>query len=112
MNNSLTITDFQGVWEHALWEALRVCGILGQMYRIPGAHEVAQEQVVVNWGNGVLYDEEKTCVRMLGEVQAGLLQPERYLGHVYNLPCDTADQRAKIRRNYMPEVADEPEEDE
>lgn len=109
---SLTITDFQGVWEHTIWEALRVCGILGQMYRIPGAHEVAQEQVVISWGNGVLYDEEKTRQRMLGEVQAGLLQPERYLGFTYKRPCDTPSQRAKIRRDYMPEVADEPEEDE
>ena len=109
---SLTITDFQGMWETAVREALRVCGVLGQMYRIPGAREVAEDQVVIAWGNGVLYDEEKTRVQMLGEVQAGLLQPERYLGHVYNLPCDTPAQRAKIRKDYMPEVADEPEEDE
>ena len=109
---SLTITDFQGMWETAVREALRVCGVLGQMYRIPGAREVAEDQVVIAWGNGVLYDEEKTRVQMLGEVQVGLLQPERYLGHVYNLPCDTPAQRAKIRKDYMPEVADEPEEDE
>jgi hypothetical protein len=109
---SLTITDFQDMWESAVREAMRVCGILGQMYSISGAHEVAEEQVIIAWGNGVLYDEEKTRVQMLGEVQAGLLQPERYLGHVYNLPCDTSAQRAKIRKDYMPEVADEPEEDE
>lgn len=109
---SLTITHFQSMWEKAIWETLRVCGVLGQMYRIPGAHEVAEDQVVISWGNGVLYDEEKIRTQMLGEVQAGLLQPERYLGHVYNLPCDTPSQRAKIRKDYMPEVADEPEEDE
>ena len=109
---NLTITDFQQMWENAVREALRVCGILGQMYRIPGAHEVTGDQVVISWGNGVLFDEEKTRQRMLSEVQANLLQPERYLGFVYNLPCDTATQRARIRKDYMPEVADEPEEDE
>ncbi len=108
---SLTITDFQQMWETAVREALRLCGILGKLYRIPGAHEVAEDQVVISWGNGVLFDEEKTRQRMLGEVQAGLLQPERYLGFTYKLPCDTPEQRARIRKDYMPEVLDEPEED-
>lgn len=108
---SLTISDFQQMWEKSIREALRVCGILGQMYHIPGAHEVADDQVVISWGNGVLFDEEKTRQQMLGEVQAGLLQPERYLGFAYNLPCDTPAQRARIRKDYMPEPEDEPEED-
>ena len=109
---SLTITDFQQMWETAVEEALRVCGVLGQMYQIPGAHEVTEDQVVISWGNGVLFDEEKTRTQMLGEVQAGLLQPERYLGFAYNLPCDTPAQRARIRKDYMPETVDEAEEDE
>ena len=108
---SLTISDFQGMWVGAVREALRVCGVLGQMYRIPGAHEVADDQVLISWGNGVLFDREETRKQMLSEVQAGLLQPERYLGFAYNLPCDTPSQRARIRKDYMPEVADEPEED-
>jgi A118 family predicted phage portal protein len=101
---SLTIGDFQKMWEDAVREAMRVCGILGQLYKVPGAHEVADDQVVISWGNGVLFDEEKTRQRMLSEVQAGLLQPERYLGFAYNLPCDTPAQRARIRKDYMPEV--------
>lgn len=109
---SLTITDFQQMWEDAVREALRVCGVLGKMYRISGAHEVAEDQLVISWGNGVLFDEEKTRQRMLVELQAGLLQPERYLGFTYKLPCDTPAQRARIRKDYMPEVVDEPEEDE
>lgn len=108
---SLTITDFQQMWEGAVREALRLCGILGKLYSVPGAHEVAEDQAVISWGNGVLFDEEKTRQRMLGEVQAGLLQPERYLGFAYKLPCDTPIQRARIRKDYMPEVLDEPEED-
>lgn len=108
---NLTITDFQQMWEDAAREALRLCGILGQMYHIPGAHEVTEDQVVISWGNGVLFDEEKTRQRMLSEVQANLLQPERYLGFTYKLPCDTPAQRARIRKDYMPEVADELEDE-
>lgn len=108
---SLTITDFQKMWERAVRETMRVCGIFGQMYRIPGAHEVTEDQVIISWGNGVLFDEEGTRLRMLGETQAGLLQPERYLGFTYKLPCDTPAQRARIRKDYMPEVTGEPEED-
>ena len=39
-------------------------------------------------------------------------QTTPYLGHVYKQPCETDAQRAKIRKDYMPEVAEEPEEDE
>lgn len=108
---SLTITDFQQMWEKAVCETLRLCGTLGKLYSVPGAHDIAEDQVVISWGNGVLFDEEKTRQRMLSETQAGLLQPERYLGFTYKLPCDTPSQRAKIRKDYMPGVEGEPEED-
>ena len=108
---SLTITDFQQMWERAVYETLRLCSVLGKLYQVSGAHEVAEDQVVVSWGNGVLFDEEGTRLRMLSEVQAGLLQPERYLGFAYNLPCDTPAQRARIRKDYMPEALDESEDD-
>lgn len=108
---NLTVIDFQRMWERAVREALRVCGVLGRLYRVAGSHDVAEDAVAVSWGNGVLYDEEAVRTRMLSEVQAGLLQPERYLGHVYAMPCETAAQRARIRKEYMPEVDGEPEED-
>ena len=108
---NLTVIDFQRMWERAVREALRVCGVLGRLYRVAGSHEIAEDAVTVSWGNGVLYDEEAVRSRMLSEVQAGLLQPERYLGHVYALPCETAEQRARIRKEYMPEVGGEPEEE-
>lgn len=106
---SLTVVDFQRSWENAVMEALRVCAVLGQLYRITGAKEVSEDQVVINFGNGVLYDEETTRLRMLGEVQAGLLMPERYLGFTYKLPCEDEAQRAKIRKDYMPGAIEEAE---
>lgn len=109
---NLTIIDFQKMWENAVQEAMRVCGILGQLYQIPGAQDIPEEAVTINWGNGVLYDEAKVYTEMKEQVSMGLLQPERLIGWYYNLPCDTPAQREKVRKLYMPEVETEEEEDE
>ena len=106
---SLTITDLQHMWEDAVHEALRLCGILGRLYHIAGASDLTEDVAVFNWGNGVLYDEEKTYKELKEQVSMGLLQPERLVGWYHNLPCDTPSQREKIRKDYMP-VAIEDEE--
>lgn len=104
---NLTIIDFQNMWERAVLETVRLCGVLGQMYQIAGAHEVADDAVTFDWGNGVLYDEAKTYGEMKEMVAQGLLQPERLLGWYLNLPCDTTEERAAIRDKYMPLAAGE-----
>ena len=57
---NLTIIDLQKVWEKAVYEAVVLCGALGKLYQIPGAHDVPEDAVAIDWGNGVLYDEDKT----------------------------------------------------
>ncbi len=104
---SLTITDLQKMWEHAVKKVLSLCGVLGRLYRVTGAADVPEDSVVFNWGNGVLYDEEKTYKELKEQVSAKLLQPERLLGWYYNLPCDTPAQREKIRTDYMPQAVEE-----
>lgn len=104
---NLTIIDFQKVWESVVQETMRLCSILGQLYRVPGAKEVPDDAVVITWGNGVLYDEAKTNSELLQQVQSGLLQPERYVGWYHNLPCNTPEERAEIRRDYMPDFLEE-----
>lgn len=106
---SLTITDLQHMWEDAVQEALRLCGILGRLYQIAGASDLAEDAAVFNWGNGVLYDEEKTYKELKEQVSMGLLQPERLIGWYRNLPCDTPAQREKIRKDYMPQLVEEEE---
>ena len=102
---NLTIIDFQRMWESAVREAVRVCEILGRLYKVFSGSTIDQEKdITISWGNGVLYDEDKTNSEMMSQVQAGLLAPERYLGWYYNLPCDTEADREKIRKEYMPEV--------
>lgn len=101
---NLTIKDLQEMWTEVVNEALRVCCVLGKMYGIYSGAPVEADDVSISYGNGILYDEDKTNAEMLSQVQAGLLAPERYLGWYYDLPCDTEADRAKIRRDFMPEA--------
>lgn len=106
---NLTIIDFQQMWENALREAVRLCGVLGQLYHIPGAHEVPDDSVVIDWGNGVLFDEEKTWADYKDMVASGLLKPEIALGWRFNMPADTPAQQEKIRKMYMPDAVEDGE---
>lgn len=101
---NLTIIEFQQAWEDAAREAVKLCGILGKMYKIPGAHEVADDAITFDWGNGVLYDEEATWADMKDQVAKGLLKPEIAVGWRYGMPYDTPEDLRKIREKYMPEV--------
>lgn len=106
---NLSIIDFQVMWENAVREAVRVCGVLGKMYKVTGADDRidTEKDISVSWGNGILYDEEKTGQQMLSQVQAGLLRPEIYLGWYYDMPTETDADLQKIREKYMPEVVDD-----
>lgn len=101
---SLTITDFQEAWEEAVKETVKLCGIMGQMYNVPGAHEVADDAVTFDWGNGVLYDDDAAWADMKDQVARGLLKPEIAVGWRYGMPYDTPEDMKKIREKYMPEI--------
>lgn len=101
---NLTIIDVQAMWTDAVLEALRLCGLLGKLYRVPGAHEAAKDAVVLDYGNGVLYDEEKTWADYLTMVAQGLLKPEIAVGWRFNMPTETERDLERIREKYMPEV--------
>lgn len=106
---NLTIIEFQQMLETAIREAVRLCGTLGQMYRVPGAHDVDDDSIVVDWGNGVLFDEEKTWADYKDMVASGLLKPEIALGWKFNMPRDTPAQLKKIRGKYMPDAVEDEE---
>lgn len=99
---NLTIMDLQGMWERAARETVRLCGVLGELYHIPHAHEAPEDAVTIDWGNGVLYDEEKTWADYQKMVAAGLLKPEIALGWRFNMPCETEADLQKIRQKFMP----------
>lgn len=106
---NLTIIELQRIWEGAVKEALHLCSVLGDAYKIAGAHPVDEKSVVINWGNGILYDESKTYAELKEQVSMGLLQPERLVGWYHNMPCDTPEERAAVKERYMPAAVEEVE---
>lgn len=102
---AITIGDLQQVWQGAVMESVRVCGVLGELYQVYHGPEIKPEdEVHISFGDGVLYDRDKVNQEMMEQVQAGLLAPERYLSWYYDLPSETPEDRAKIREQYMPEL--------
>lgn len=102
---NLTIIDFQQMWESAVREAVRVCDVLGRMYKAQtGAAVDPEKDVVIDWGNGILYDEEKEWSNYMALVSAGMLKPEIALAWKFNMPWDTPEDLRKIREKYMPEI--------
>lgn len=99
---NLTIIDFQQMFEAAAKEAVRLCGILGRLYHVPEAHDVSEGAISIDWGNGTLYDEDKTWADYLDMVARGLLKPEIALGWRFNMPTETEKDLAAIRAKYMP----------
>ena len=100
---NLSIMDIQEMWTGAVKEVVRICGILGVLYHVPGAHETDPEEVVLDYGNGVLYDEEKTWADYIDMVARGLLKPEIALGWRFGMPTETPEDLQKVREKYMPE---------
>lgn len=98
---NLVVIDLQQTWETAVRETAALCCALGQQYRIPGA-PAEPSDIAIDWGNGVLYDEDKQWEAYRGMVADGLLKPEIALGWRFDLPVETEEQRTKVRENLMP----------
>ncbi|MBQ3045143.1 MAG: phage portal protein [Clostridia bacterium] len=101
---NLTIIDFQEVWENALKEVAVLCAELGKLYNVKGAVDIDPKKISIDWGDGVLYNRDKTWQEYKEMVQAGLLKPEIAIAWYFNLPCKTKPDLEKIRREYMPEI--------
>lgn len=103
---NLTIQDFQQMWDDAVREALRVCSILGPMYKMSGATVLDPEKdAEINWGDGVLFDRTRTWQEYNSMVSSGLLKPEIAVAWYFDLPFPkTPADFEKIQAEYMPEM--------
>lgn len=102
---NLTIIDFQECWSDALKELLSTCVRLGQLYHLTGSGVFDPENdIVIDWGDGVLYNRDKTWQEYSAMVASGLLKPELALAWYFDLPHDTPADIQKIRDAYMPEM--------
>ena len=101
---NLTVMDFQDMWQEALGQGIGLCA---QLSRIYGKTPVPEDlSFCVDWGNGVLYDEDKTWESYRQMVAEGLLKPEIALGWRFQMPADTPEEQAKIRSKFMPQAGD------
>ncbi len=98
--HNLTVMDFQEMWALAVRDTAALCAVLADIYKLAA---VADESLSIDWGNGVLYDEDKLWADYQKMVESGLLKPEIALGWRFDLPADTEEQRAEIRKRLMPE---------
>lgn len=102
---NLTIIDFQHMWEAAVREAVRVCGVLGRTYKLYSGPTVDPvKDVAISWGNGILYDEDQTWADYKDMVARGLLKPEIAVGWYFDMPIETEADLKKVREKYMPEI--------
>ncbi len=95
---NLTVMDFQRMWEQAVGECLYLCSRLAETYEMTQLSQTVQ----IDWGNGILYDEDKTWESYQKMVADGLLKPEIALGWRFNMPAETEADRALIRVRLMP----------
>ena len=79
---------------------LQLCVRLWAMYK---GEQQPRPCLQIDWGNGVLFDEEKLWQEYRQMVLDGLLAPEVALGWRFNMPTQTEADRAAIRSRYMPE---------
>lgn len=95
---ALTVMDFQRVWEKCLRQTLSLCAVLGRVYSLPGC---VVTDLCVEWGNGVLYDEDKVWQDYKDMVRSGLIAPEIALGWRFGMASDTQEEKQAIRNKYM-----------
>ena len=103
---NLTIQDFQATWEQALRDTLELCSKLVSLYGMTGETFDPQSDLSVDWGDGVLFDRQRVWSEYQSMVSSGLLKPELALAWYFDLPHDTPEDLARIRAEYMPEMAE------
>lgn len=102
---NLTIMDFQQCWETTLRELMDTCVRLGRIYGLVSGSDInMKSDIAVSWGDGVLYNRDKTWQEYVSMVQSGLLKPEIALAWYFDMPCENEGNMQKIREKYMPEL--------
>lgn len=94
---NLTVISYQQIWEQAVRETALLCRLLAELYGLP----LPSVKVQFDWGNGMLFDEDKTWEDYRQMVRDGILAPEVALGWRFGLPWETEKDREIIRRKYM-----------
>lgn len=97
--HALTVLDFQRMWQKTVVRLMALCAQLGRLYGIPDAQDCP---VSVDWGNGVLFDENKLWEDYKDMVSKGLIKPEIALGWRFGMAADSEEDILAIRNRLMP----------
>lgn len=101
---SLTVRDFQLMWDAAARETMALCDALGRVYGLwRGDSFDPAADLVVDWGDGVLFDRTRTWNEYTRMVSDGLLRPELALAWYFDLPHESEADLAAIRSRYLPD---------
>ena len=101
---NLTIIDLQSAWTQAVRDLLVICSALGEIYRMNGHSTIDPDEAVFDYGDGVLYNRDKTWNEYVGMVQMGLIKPEIAVAWYFEESCKTPADIENIRAKYMPEI--------
>ncbi len=101
---NLTIIDLQRVWTQTVRDVMRLCSVLAEVYRISGRTAIDPDDVILDYGDGILYNRDKTWNEYVSMVQMGLIKPELAIAWYFELPHETPADFEKIRTEYMPEL--------
>ena len=85
------------MWQKAVEETLALCRTLAELYNL-GEKETGL--LSFDWGNGTLYDQEKTWEDYMQMVEKGILKPEVALAWRFGL---AGDDEKTIREKWMPQ---------
>lgn len=96
MEFALTVLDFQLMWKAAVEKSLNLCRVLAELY---GFAPKTAEQIRFDFGNGNLYDRDKTWADYMQMVESGILKPEVALAWRFGL---AGEDEQTIREKYMP----------
>ena len=95
---NLTVMELQSMWQKAVEAVMALCGRLAELYGL----QQAETEIIFDWGNGVLFDEEKVWADYMAMAEKGLIAPEVALGWRFNMKAETEAERAAIRQKFMP----------
>ena len=101
----LTIRELQAAWGTAVHDAMALCGALGALYGVKHFDTDAAVPAI-DWGDGVLYDRARIWAEQREMVDAGLLRPELALAWYFDLPHETEEELAEVRKKFMPKNDD------
>lgn len=91
------------MWQEAAREVVGLCAVLAGLY---GMEVPEDRDFAIDWGNGVLYDEDAAWERYMEMVSAGMLKPEVALGWRFNMKAETEEDLQAIRKKYMPNTVE------